>query len=254
MRGYIAFIQKELLEGIRNYKILILLLAFFVLGMISPLLAKLMPEMLSGMEIEGMTITISDPVAMDSYTQFYKNITQMGTVVLLLVFGGTLSGELSKGTLINVLTKGLSRDSVILAKYTMMILMWTGVYSITAAIFYGYTAFLFPKDEVSHVFYAFFMFWLFGVFLFALLLLGSVILRGNYGGILFTVIVLAVLLIVSMFPQCERFNPITLASINCSILEGSKRVGDTVIPMLITIASSIGSILLSLLLFRKKAI
>lgn len=254
MRGYMAFVKKEAVEQVRRYHILVLGIVFIFFGVSSAVLAKLLPELLKGMEIQGMTIAMQDPTAMDAYAQFYKNITQMGTVVLLLVFGGTLSGELSKGTLINVLTKGLSRDSVILAKYTMMILMWTGVYSITAAIFYGYTAFLFPKDEVSHVFYAFFMFWLFGVFLFAVLLLGSVILRGNYGGILFTVIVLAVLLLVSMFPQCEKFNPITLASINCSILEGSKSVGDTVIPMLITITSSVGSILLSLLLFRKKAI
>lgn len=44
MRGYLAFVKKELLEQVRTYKLLILLLVFFIFGMLSPLMAKLMPK------------------------------------------------------------------------------------------------------------------------------------------------------------------------------------------------------------------
>lgn len=125
MRGYLAFVKKELLEQVRTYKLLILLLVFFIFGMLSPLMAKLMPEILSQMPMDGITITIPDPTAIDSYSQFFKNLTQMGLIVLVLLFSGTLTTELSKGTLINVLTKGVTRYAVILAKYTVALVLWS---------------------------------------------------------------------------------------------------------------------------------
>lgn len=68
MRGYLAFVKKELLEQVRTYKLLILLLVFFIFGMLSPLMAKLMPEILRQMPMDGITITIPDPTAIDSYS------------------------------------------------------------------------------------------------------------------------------------------------------------------------------------------
>jgi ABC-2 type transport system permease protein len=71
MRSYIAFTKKELLEQLRTYKCLIILSVFFILGMMSPLFAKLMPDIIGGMEIEGIQITIPEPTAVDAYTQFF---------------------------------------------------------------------------------------------------------------------------------------------------------------------------------------
>lgn len=102
MRGYVAFTKKEVLENVRIFKMLILFFIFFIFGMMSPLMAKLMPEILSQMPIEGVTIILSEPTASDSYMQFFKNITQMGMIILILVFSGTLTQELNRGTLINI--------------------------------------------------------------------------------------------------------------------------------------------------------
>lgn len=101
MRGYVVFTKKEVLENVRIFKMLIFLI-FFIFGMMSPLMAKLMPEILSQMPIEGVTIILSEPTASDSYMQFFKNITQMGMIILILVFSGTLTQELNRGTLINI--------------------------------------------------------------------------------------------------------------------------------------------------------
>ena len=91
MRGYFAFIKKEFTEQLRTFRVLILFAVFFIFGMMSPLLAKLLPDILSGMELQGMTINIPEPTAMDAYSQFFKNTTQMGVIVILLVFGGIIS-------------------------------------------------------------------------------------------------------------------------------------------------------------------
>ena len=73
MNGYLAFMKKEWMEQIRTYKLFILLVVFFIFGMLSPLTAKLMPELLSQFPIEVMTIILPEPSAIDSYTQFFKN-------------------------------------------------------------------------------------------------------------------------------------------------------------------------------------
>ena len=78
MNGYLAFMKKEWMEQIRTFKLFILFVVFFIFGMLSPLTAKLMPELLSQIPIEGMTIILPEPSAIDSYTQFFKNCSQMG--------------------------------------------------------------------------------------------------------------------------------------------------------------------------------
>ena len=125
MKRYVAFTKKEFLEQLRTYRMLILFSVFFIFGLMSPLLAKILPEILSGMDLQGMIITIPEATAVDAYAQFFKNMTQMGIIVILLVFGGVISNELTRGTLVNVLAKGLGRHTVILAKYTAMVVMWT---------------------------------------------------------------------------------------------------------------------------------
>ena len=48
-----------------------------------------------------------------------------------------MSQEYSKGTLINMLTKGLARRSVILSKLTVALVMWTAAYVICTGISYN---------------------------------------------------------------------------------------------------------------------
>jgi ABC-2 type transport system permease protein len=107
MKNYVAILEKELLESVRSYKLFIMLIVFFIFGIMSPLTAKLLPELLSSMVPEGITITLTEPAAIDSWMQFFKNVSQMGLIVMLLVFSGIIGVELSRGTLINMLTKGL---------------------------------------------------------------------------------------------------------------------------------------------------
>ena len=143
MNGFYAFAKKELIEQLRSYKALILTAVLFLFGMMSPLLAKLLPDIFGGINIEGMTITIPEPTALDAYTQFFKNVGQLGYIALLLIFSGLLSQDVTKGTLVVLLAKGLSRPAVIFSKFTSALVIWTAGYALAAAAAYGYTAYLF---------------------------------------------------------------------------------------------------------------
>ena len=107
-----AFIKKECMELTRTGKLLILSIIFIFFGILNPAMAKLTPwlyEMLQdqfadqGLNVGEVTVT-----AMTSWTQFYKN-APMILIVMVLLMSSILTGEYQKGTLIQVVTKGLSR-------------------------------------------------------------------------------------------------------------------------------------------------
>jgi ABC-2 type transport system permease protein len=252
MRGFLVFTKKELVEQLRTYKCLILLAVFFLFGMTSPLLAKLMPEIFAGMELQGMKIVIPEPTVLDAYTQFFKNLTQMGLLVILLIFGGTLSNELMRGTLINILAKGLPRHTVLLSKFMAAVLLWTVAYGMAAAVNYGYTEYLFTNTAVNNLGFSLFCLWLFGCLVLALIILSSTIASGNFGGLILSSISIVIMLILSIFPSLEKFNPITLASKNIALLSGEASVEELLITIAITCGLLVGSLLLSVVLFRKK--
>jgi ABC-2 type transport system permease protein len=254
MRGFFAFTKKELIEQLRTSKCLILLAVFFLFGMISPLLAKLMPDILSGVELQGMQIVIPDPTVMDAYGQFFKNCTQMGILALLLVFGSTLSNELLRGTLINILAKGLPRHTVILSKFLAAVILWSLSLSIAAFVNYGYTVYLFKESGVRNLVFSIFCLWLFGCFVLALVLLSSAIVAGNFGGLIVTALCIVVMFIIDLFPDSSKYNPITLASENMALLSGEQTVSGLTVTVMITGGLLIFSLVGAIVFFQKKSL
>jgi len=252
MRNYIAFTKKELLESIRTYRLLIMLLVFFIFGIMSPLAAKMMPEILSTAMPEGITVSLAEPTAIDAWTQFFKNISQMGLIVTIIIFSGVLGTELSKGTLINLLTKGLSRNTVILSKFTGMAIIWTISYATSFIVTLGYTVHLFPNDEVSNLLFSVFCLWLFGIFLLTVLLFASTLIKNNYGALLISGAVIVVLKLCNIVPRLQSYNPLSLASDNVSLLTKTVEVSSLSDAAAISIICSAMLIIASILIFRKR--
>jgi ABC-2 type transport system permease protein len=253
MRGFYAFTKKEIIEQLRTYKLLIILSVFFLFGMMSPLTAKLMPEIFSGMDMEGIQITITEPTVFDAYGQFFKNFTQMGILVVLLVFGGILAGELVRGTLVNILAKGLPRHTVILSKYTASVLLWTVGYAVAGLTNYGYTVYLFGDVSVKNLMFSMFCLWLFGCFILALIMLSSTVASGSFGGLILSAVGLVIMLMVAgIFPNTAKYNPITLASKNVALLTGAQEASELVITVVITCLLTAICIGLSITFFRRK--
>lgn len=252
MRSFLVFLKKEFVEQVKTYKAIILLAVFLIFGMMSPLLAKLTPEIFKSMKMEGMQFTIPDPTFIDAYGQFFKNLSQMGFIVILLVFSGMISQEISRGTLINILSKGLSRTSVVLSKFVAAVTTWTVCYVISVLTCFGYTFYLFGSHSPSNFFLSLFTMWLFGIFVLALITLCSAVVSGNYGGLLLSGGVLGILLILGAFPNIVRFNPTFLASCNTGLLSNTADKGDVFTAMFVTVIAIVLCLVLAVLSFNKK--
>ena len=128
MKTQLAFLKKEYMELIRSGRLTILLFVFLLFGIMNPAMAKITPwlmeTMASSLKSSGLIVTEAKIDAMTSWTQYYKNL-QMALIIFVLLVSNTFTKEYQNGTLILVLTKGLSRYKVILAKMVSMMLLWT---------------------------------------------------------------------------------------------------------------------------------
>jgi len=224
MRNYVIFLKKELFEALKTHKLLILGAVFLLLGMMSPLVARFTPEILKlAMEADpataGMDLSLmmTEPVAFDSWAQFYGNVGLMGFIVIVIVFSGMLSSELSKGTLTIMLSKGLSRSAVILSKLTNAILIWTACFTMAALTAWGYTVYMFD-DIVPNLFFALLCLWVFGVFLLAVTALAASLTNKGFTCMIAVGVTTVVLTLINMLPAIGRYNPISLSGASIALL------------------------------------
>lgn len=250
MRAFIAFTKKEFVESIRTYKLLIIFSVFLLFGMLNPITAKITPELLSAFMPEGVTITLPEPSSIDSWTQFYKNMS-MQIIVFIIVFCGIIVNELSKGTLVNMITKGLSRKTVILSKFTAVFIVWTLSYILCFTVTLGYTTYLL-QGELQNIIFSASCMWLYGVLLITVMLLGGVLFSNIYGSLLVTGGFSVLLMLLNIIPKVQKYSPYRLTSDNLGLLTNNVSPSDFYIPILISLLIIGLMITLTLIIFDKK--
>ncbi len=254
MKQLIAFSKKEFLEVWRTGKFLILFLIFVLFGIMNPAIAKLTPWMMeqfaTSLEESGLIVGEVTVNAMTSWTQFYKNVP-MGLIIFLLIFSGILATELQKGTLINMLTKGLSRNLVIIAKLLVMIVLWTFNYWSCFFITYSYNEYFWDNDIVNHLYFSAFCVYLFGIWLIALLILISTIVTTTSFVTVGTGVVFFIVYMLSLLPDIKRYFPTKLLDASGVLVEVGK-VEDYTVSIWITVIVSMIQLVIAMMVFYKK--
>ena len=256
MKSFLAFFNKELLETIRSKKALILLILFVAFGIMNPAIAKLTPWLLEVLSEEladsGMNVTTVTVDAITSWVQFYKNIP-MALIAFILIYSGIFTKEYESGTLILVLTKGLKRYKVVISKLLIMVLMWTIGYFLCFGITYIYTAYFWDNSIAIGLIPATFNWYLFGLFVISLMTLFSVLCKNTSNVLLLTSAVLAVIYLLSLLPKLTYYMPTSLMNSNL-LLIGTENFDIYIKTVIIAILLSLGSNILSIILFNKKEI
>ena len=215
MRQLAAFTKKEFIELSRTNKTMILMIIFIIFGIMSPLMAKLTPwmfEMLSGtLKEQGITIGDISVTAITSWEQYYKNLF-MEFVVFVVMLSGILTGEYEKGTLVNMVTKGLTRWKIIAAKGIALVFTWSLCHYLCYAITYAYNAFFWDNSIANHVFFASTASYIFGLWLISIILLSSAYLGTSSGVLLTTAIVYGATYLLAMIPDLSNYLPTKLTS------------------------------------------
>lgn len=254
MNGFLAFLKKEFFEFSRSGKLIIFGFIFVLFGIMNPAIAKLTPWILKmsadSFEDYGFTIGEVTITAMDSWTQFVKNIP-MVMIVMLIMFSGTFTGEYSKGTLIPIVTKGLSRNNVVISKTVVMFIIWSIGFWLCFGITYGYTAYYWDNSVVNNLMFMSFCWWLMGIFLICVLTLFSAFSSSAPQVMMGVGEVYAVMLITGMIEKIKKYLPTSILD-SASLMTEQSKPSDYSVTILITIALSVLSLLASLPIIQKR--
>lgn len=254
MKPLLAFMKKEYSEAARTGKITILILLFVLFGIMNPAIAKLTPwmmEMLSdAMAESGLLVVTVQVDAMTSWTQFFKNIP-MVLIAFVLIFSDIFTKEYKSGTLLLVLTKGLSRYKVVLAKTLLLLSFWTFGYWLCFTITYAYNAYFWDNGIADNLFPSVAIWWLFGIWVTCLIVLFSSLLQNNTGVILCIggTVLLAYLL--SIIPKVKVYSPTMLMDTD-SLLVGTEGIDAYIKAIVVTIALCIVCVAVSIPVTSKK--
>ncbi|WP_119065296.1 ABC transporter permease subunit [Aggregatilinea lenta] len=236
-------LRKELLELWRTRKVLIVWVVLIAFGLMSPLFAKLTPELLKSMgeQQQNIQITITEPTTNDATDQFVKNTTQFGLLLGVLMSFGAIAGERERGQATLIFPHPLPRETFALAKFAALAILFGVGLLLGALADLLYTLLLFDAPPVGGfvVLVIFIYLWL--LCLIALSLLASALGRSmtGAGGLAF-VFVLVVLIASSL----TRFAPGKLTDWGRTLAigaDGPAQWGALIVTLALTVLAVAGS-------------
>lgn len=256
MKGFKVFLTKEIFEMIRTKRLMILMAIFVLVGIMNPAIAKLTPKLFELMSEDfakqGITASAVKVTAMDSWSQFVKNVP-MVLIVLLIIFSGIYTTEYSKGTLIPLLTKGLSRSSVVLSKLAVMLFVWSIGIWLCFGITYFYSDFYWDNSVVSEVFFSAFCWWLFGVFMISCIVFFSSFAGSGIQVMLGSGAVYFAMTLIGMYKNAKEYLPVRITD-SVPLYRGEYEPKDYFGAVIVTAVLSFVFVLVSLPITDKRQI
>lgn len=253
MMHKINFFKKEIQEFVRTPKGLVLIVIFAFFGILSPIAAKYMNEVLLSFAPD-IALALPDPTLIDSWLQVYKNLSTISFVVYIIIMTGSISQEVNKRSIVLVLTKSVSRFNLIISKFLSGITVFTVLYIIAVLLGCWYTNILFGEFIYEGLYISLFIFWLSGVFFTSLAILVSVIGKTPTTAALLGFFGYALIQILNINNDIAMFNPAGAPSLVNSILMGTVELGDLWIQIMMTGLGTFVLLFLAYSIFRKQEI
>ena len=254
MRIFLSLLKKEAIEGARTKKMISTFILFLFIGLISPLTAKLTPMILQSIATGNIDINVAPPSEIDSWTQFFKNISQIGMFGLAIILSTQMANEFQKGTLINLLSKGLPRYQVVLSKIFYNFILWFLAYFCSFILTYFYTKYFFGISfPIRNILMAALLPFIFGLFLISLEILAGVISGNVIGTLILTTGGIVIQLILSIRDEIVKYMPIALIGKPVNLIKG---IGydDYYVPIITGSILLILCIVISIAVINKKQI
>lgn len=253
MRGFGAFLGKEIREIFKTWRIWVLPGIVLLFAVTGPLLAKITPELLGSVMAEqqpGVIIQMPDPTHVDAYLQWTSNLSQIVLFAVIIMFGGAVSSEKKVGTAVLVLTKPLSRAAFVVAKFVSQTLLLVLTVGVGAAITWGATYAVFEKAPVGPLASATGVWLVFGVMFVALMLLLSTLLDSQAGAAGAGFVVYIALSIAGLWESLLLYTPAGLVGAPTDLALGD--AGALGWPIAVTLALTLALVAASVAVFQKR--
>ena len=253
MMKFLAAFEKEWLELVRTKRLLIALVVLVLFGMTSPLMAKMIPEIMTLVPGgEQIALIIPTPSITDAVAQYIKNITQFGVLLALLFGMGSVANEKDKGTAAMILSKPMPRFIFLMAKIIANTLLFTLALTLAGIGCYYYTYVLFGQLPVVGFLQMNALILLYLLVYIALTVFFSTLTKTQYIAMGLSFGVVIVFGIVSAIPGMSSYVPDVLI-VNASLL-GIGESPQSWIGLWVSLGLVIASVLGAWLVFRRQEI
>lgn len=149
MTGFAVLLRKELAEAWQTRRLPVVAGLFIVVGMVSPLTARYLREIMEAAVGDQLTVPIPAPTAIMAVEQLQKNLAQLGALAAIALGMGSVAGELDRGTAALVLAQPVTRGAFLAAKLAGLAIVLAISVALGAACAWIYTGVLFEIQPVG---------------------------------------------------------------------------------------------------------
>lgn len=200
MRIFWIQLHKELREQWVTKRLMIVLVVMIGFGLLSPITAKLMPDLIASLgEQENITIVIGEVTANDAIDQFIQNVTQMVMLLVILMSFSTVVHERENNTMALILTHPIPREVFVLAKFAALAILFALGVAVSAATAFFYTAVLFDAPDIGGFLALVGLLYVYLMVFMALSVLASTVGRSTAGAVALAFGLVVVVLVAGIF-------------------------------------------------------
>ena len=149
MSGFGILVRKELLEAWRTRRLPAVAVLFVVVGIISPLTARYLNEILAAALGDQLPMILPEPTAAMAIEQVQKNLGQLGALAAIALAMGSVAAELDRGTAALILAQPATRPAFLLAKLLGIAVVLAVCTAAAMLVAWIYTAILFEALPVG---------------------------------------------------------------------------------------------------------
>ena len=209
MNSFKNAIIKEMIEGVRNYKFLIITAGILFFAIFDPILVKIMPDILAS-QAEGVDFSmIMELTQRAALRQYMDDLYQLTSLVFAFGLMGITAGEIKDKYLIMPYCSGLKHKTLVLSK-----LLVYSISSIVISIFgfyitYYYSGIIFEKQiyKIEIVYRSGFLFGLYFTFLISLIMFFGSIFKKTGITAFASLLVAFILVAISKLLNISKYTP-----------------------------------------------
>lgn len=208
-------------EELRSWRLPVMLVVFFLLGISSPLLFKFLPAVVPP-EFQETFSQLMKPTYQELVSSLAKNLSQVGMLVIILFNMGKISEEKGRGQLELLFVHTPSRSSLIWAKFLSS--SFSSLFSLALGFvsFYFYFRLLFSEvPSLEGLALGFLLFSLFTLFVISFTIFSSTLFSsGLWAGLLSGLFFILLSFFPSLGENFTRYSPSGLLGMANLIMRG----------------------------------
>lgn len=142
MDSFLAYLNKEIMEGVRNRKFLILAIGILFFGLLDPVITKITPMIVASqtdMDISQF-IELSQRASLQKHLM---NLFQIYPIIIVFTLMGLISGEINSKTFVIPISLGARFKGIVKGKFLVYTLFLIGISIVDILVTYYYSGIIF---------------------------------------------------------------------------------------------------------------